>query len=289
MMQPRLLRPAVRPLVTFLFRRRPAILHHAGMLRLATSYVLLAIAAFCQTPTFELASVKPAAPVTGHFQYHMTLNIDGPRVEIINGSLIDLVHTAFRVNSYQVQGPEWMASQKFDVQARMPAGVSKEQVPEMLQALLAERFGLKVHHATSERMAFALVPGKGELKLKESPTGADGSGWSRAMGPEGQMHIETKAMTMPALVELIARFLDYPVVDATGLHGQYDVPLDFTADDLRNGEKWAGVRVEDDPGLPAGGTGLYSSVARLGLKLAPRKLPIEMIVVDRLEKNATAN
>jgi uncharacterized protein (TIGR03435 family) len=246
-------------------------------------------AAFAQTPAFEVASVKPAAPQTGHFQYHMTMKTDGGRVDIINGSLTDLVRTAYRVNAYQVDGPEWMVTQKFDVAAKLPEGASKELIPEMLQALLAERFHLAIHRTTRELPAFALVVAKGGPRLKESPPGADGNGWSRSFAPDGTMHMETKNMTMAALVQLVASFLDYPLVDMTGLTGVYDVPLDFSPEDLRNGSKAAGQASDPNPGLPGPGSAIMSSLRQVGLRLESRKLPIALIAVDRLEKTPTAN
>ena len=182
-----------------------------------------------------------------------------------------------------------MVTGKFDIQAVMPAGALPEQMPDMLQSLLAERFHLVIHRSTKEHAAYALVAGKSDLKLKESPAGADGSGWTRSLGPDGGMHMETKAMTMSAIADLIARFLDYPVVDMTGLAGRFDVPLDFSPEDLRTGSRLAGAQQDGDPGLPAAGSALFSSVQHVGLRLAPRRLPIDLIVVDRLDQVPTAN
>lgn len=131
------------------------------MCKAAMAVVWICGAGFSQT-AFEVASVKPAAPVTGHQQYHMTVNSSPAGIEYLNASLVDLIHTAYRVNANQVQGPEWMKSEKFDVVAKLPAGASREQAPEMLQALLAERFKLAAHRATQVLPAYALVMRKGE-------------------------------------------------------------------------------------------------------------------------------
>ncbi|HLK66631.1 MAG TPA: TIGR03435 family protein [Bryobacteraceae bacterium] len=259
------------------------------MKQIAVCFTIATGVALCQSPAFEVASVKPAAPVTGHFQYHMTMRIDGARVDIVNASLTDLIHSAYRVNSYQVEGPSWMTTQKFDLEAKLPEGGSKDQVPEMLQALLAERFQLAVHRTRRDLPAYALVPRKGGAKLKDSPQDAGAGTWSRTFGPEGTMHMETKNMTAAALAQLVASFLDYPVVDMTDLHGSYDIPLDFSPEDLRTGAKLAGVGVAEDPGLPSSGSAIGTSLQQVGLKLESRKLPIDLIVVDHLEKNPTAN
>jgi uncharacterized protein (TIGR03435 family) len=80
-----------------------------------------------------------------------------------------LLTTAFRVKPYQISGPSWMSEQRFDILAKIPEGGSTDQVPEMLQALLAERFGLKYHRESKEHEMYGLVVGKNGPKLKESP------------------------------------------------------------------------------------------------------------------------
>jgi len=255
---------------------------------IAVCLALAACAAFGQ-PTFDVASVKPAAPTTGHFQYHMTMRADAGRAEFLNASFVDLIHTAYRVSSYQVAGPEWLATEKFDVVAKLPEGASKDQVPEMLQTLLAARFKLSVHHSTKERPGYVLVVGKSGPKVKESPAGADGSGWSRTMGPEGAMHMETRKLTMTDLAQLIGSFMDYPVQDMTELKGYYDVPLDFSAEDLKTGAKSAGVALAPDTPAEPGGSSIAGSLQRVGLRLEPRKLVLDLIVVEHVERTPTQN
>jgi uncharacterized protein (TIGR03435 family) len=261
-------------------------------IRLALCIAAVASAAAAQ-PEFEVASVKPAAPVSGHFQYHMTMKVDAAMVDISNASLTDLIRTAYRVNSYQISGPDWMAAQKFDVVAKLPAAAAKDaaqdQIPEMLQALLATRFQLAVHHATQERLVRALVAGKNGARLAASPAGADAAAWSRSLGTDGTMHLDARNMSMPALVQLLASFLDGLVVDATGLKGTYDVPLDFAPDDLRNGAKASGVALPTDTPSEASGSSIAASLQRLGLKLESRKMPVDIVVIDRLEKSPTGN
>jgi uncharacterized protein (TIGR03435 family) len=277
------------------------------LLRMTVGVALAAGAALSQTPSgqvaFEVASVKPAAPTTGHFQYHMTMRTDAGRVDIANASLVDLIRTAYKVRRDQVSGPDWMSTQKFDVAAKLPDGAAPNQVPEMLQTLLATRFKLAMHRAGKELPAFALVAGKGGPKLKESLPDSDDSraGWTRSMKPDGTMRIDTRKMTMTALAELVAAFLDYPVRDMTEIQGNYDVALDFSPEDLRIGSKSAGVIAVGSPvgaavGRPgdaspdsSGSSAIYTSLQQLGLKLDRRKLPIELIVIDHLDKTPTEN
>lgn len=256
------------------------------MCKAAMAVVWICGAGFSQT-AFEVASVKPAAPVTGHQQYHMTVNTSPAGIEYLNASLVDLIHTAYRVNANQVQGPEWMKSEKFDVVAKLPAGASREQAPEMLQALLAERFKLAAHRATQVLPAYALVMRKGGAKPPLSTDGGRGN-WTRTLRPDGSMHVETRQMTMAALADLVSSFLGYPVIDKTALAGAYDVPLDFSPQDVSTGSRSAGVADQGGGGGDADSS-VAASLKRSGLALEAQKLPLEVIVVDRLERRPTGN
>lgn len=315
--------------------------------KFSVSLVLASSAVFAQVPTpaFEVASIKPAAPLDpakiAAGQLHVGMTIDGARVDIGFFSLADLIRTAYNVKPYQVTGPDWMSAQRFDMVAKMPEGASKDQVPQMLQALLAERFKLTVHRDSKEHSVYALMVGKNGPKLKESPPDADpapssapgggdtpapgsGNGPLRvnrsgngmvisggrggatrvSMGPNGTIHMEVSKMAMPAFADMLSPFVDRPVVDMTELKGNYQVALDLSLDDMRIAARSAGVAV---PGLAPGGepsrqsgldapaasdpsgSSIFAAVQQLGLKLDPRKAPMEMIVIDHLEKAPTEN
>jgi uncharacterized protein (TIGR03435 family) len=245
-------------------------------------------------------------------------------------SLEELIRVAFRVKPYQVSGPDWMASVRFDVLAKLPEGASAEQVPEMLQALLAERFKLTVHRESKEHAVYALVVGKNGPKLKEAAPDADtpaatddanpqvhvnGRGENMSvsisggqigtahmsMGPNGTMRLEAPKMNMAALADSLSRFFDRPVVDLTELKGSYQVALDLSMDDLRNAARNAGfmgpgmgggrdgARPEADAASDPTGTSIFAAVQQLGLKLEPRKTPVDLVVIDHLEKTPTEN
>jgi uncharacterized protein (TIGR03435 family) len=275
-------------------------------------------------PAFEVASIKPAAPITpadaASGKLHVGMKVDGARVDIGFLSLADLIRTAYNVKSYQISGPDWMAGQRFDLVAKLPEGASQDQVPVMLQALLADRFKLAIHRENKDHSMYALMVGKNGPKLKEAPPepaagpeepaetgqvriapGRDGvtvsggkAGPTRiSMGPGGTMHLEAPKMTLAALAELLSRFTDRPVVDMTEIKGNYQVALDLSMDDLRNAARSAGVAV---PGLPASdgvsdpsGGSMFNAVQQLGLRLEPRKESIELIVIDHLEKMPSEN
>jgi len=139
---------------------------------LAAALCLSGFAAAQTGPTFDVATVKPAAPLNpAQFaagKLHVGMKIDAARVDIGFMSLSDLICKAYDVKPYQVSGPDWMKSERFDILAKMPEGSTKEQVPEMLKALLVERFGLSVHKDSKQTSVYALVVGKGGSKLKDA-------------------------------------------------------------------------------------------------------------------------
>jgi uncharacterized protein (TIGR03435 family) len=299
-----------------------------------------AAAAFAQTPAaakleFEVASVRPAGSLeamAASGKLHIGMHIDGARVDIGGMSLADLIQIAYKVKRYQVTGPAWIAAQRFDIMAKLPEGASKDQVPEMLQTLLADRFKLTIHRESKDLAVYALIVGKNGPKLKESPPdeppapgddpaaspdampkvqvdGTKGAvikggptGTTKVqMGANGLMHFEMEKMQLSALAEFLSRFMERPVVDMTDLKGSYQVAMDLSMEDLRGAARSAGVVIPG--GGPAGepgkapaegasdpsGSSIFSNIQQLGLKLDARKAPLEMIVIDHLEKMPTEN
>jgi uncharacterized protein (TIGR03435 family) len=298
--------------------------------------LLLAGVAWAQTPApvFEVATIKPAdAPNVAQLsagKIHVGMKIDAGRVDAGFMSLGDLIRAAYKLKSYQLTGPDWMNSQRFDMLAKMPEGATKEQVPDMLKALLADRFKLTVHNESKEHSVYALIVGKGGLKLKESAPDAppaagesapgggasmsirqngDGRGATistqsdgtvkTTMGADGNMHLEMSKMDMPKLADTISRFVDRPVIDETGLKGNYQVVLDLSMADMMRVARAAGAAIPAGPVVaggaadtasdPGGGGSVFTAVQAMGLKLEPRKEAIDTFVVDRLEKAPTAN
>jgi len=145
--------------------------------------VLPAAVALAQTtPAFEVASIKPAAPLdmmklaAGIQNGEMPKigpRVDGARAEYTYMALRELIVLAYKVKAYQITGPDWIASQRFDIVAKLPDGASKDDAPKMLQALLEDRFKLAVHRESKEHPVLALVVGKGGPKMKESPAPED--------------------------------------------------------------------------------------------------------------------
>lgn len=123
-------------------------------------------------PAFEVASIKPAPPLSldaiRSGQLHVGINVKGSRADFGFMSLADLLAYAYRVKPHQVSGPDWMRETRWDILAKLPDGESTDRAPEMLQALLAERFKLSVHRENREHPVYEMVAAKGELKLKPS-------------------------------------------------------------------------------------------------------------------------
>ena len=127
-------------------------------------------------PVFDVATIKPAGPLQAQAaagKIRIGMNIDAARVDIGFMSLAEMIPVAFAVKPYQVSGPDWMKQNRFDILAKMPEGATKEQVPQMLQALLAERFKMVAHRESQEHPIYALVVGKNGPKLKDSAPDSD--------------------------------------------------------------------------------------------------------------------
>jgi uncharacterized protein (TIGR03435 family) len=285
----------------------------------------LVCSAWGQTPAFEVASVKMSEPITPELvnsgRLQMGVTIDSKYVRISKLSLLELVALAFQVKSYEYTTPPWMATQRYDIQAKLPEGASRGQAPAMLQALLAERLKLKYHREPQERRVYALVVAKGGPKMKEAapeeapaapsapggqikgglvvaPGGSMatvGVGGNSAItpGPNGGVHVESKRMTMGRLVSTIARYVDLPLIDATGLTPAYEVALDVSGEEVRNAARSAGMAMRTTPAgeeaaEPSGGS-LRASLEKLGLRMEGRKMPVNVIVVDSAEKVPTEN
>jgi uncharacterized protein (TIGR03435 family) len=267
-------------------------------------------------------------------KFRVGMSVDGSRVDLRFMSLADLVRTAYKIKPHQLVLPDWMKAgmmsmnDRWDIQAKMPDGTNKDQVPEMLQALLADRFKLKVHKESREQSVYALVVGKGGSKLQPSkpeepekegepktPSNQvsmrqEGNGMvvktgqgtmKMSMGANGMMRMESEKLSMEQFADMLTGFLDKPVVDQTELKGNYIVGLDLSMEDLRAVAAKAGVAMPGGapggaasatPGGasdPGAGPALLGSVQQLGLKLDSKKAPVDSIVVDAMEKKPTEN
>ena len=235
-------------------------------------------------PAFEVVSINPA-------QKPGPLRIDPGRMSWTGVALKSLITQAYEIAAYQVDGPSWLnEAHYYDVSAKIPEGVSKQQIPAMLQIMLADRFGLKVHWETQAQPVYALVVGKGGSKLTKADLG------KAATGPDGNPtdslevsasgHVAFRTTTTAWLARFLSRQLGRPVLDLTGIPGLFDFEFDTNPADLE------GLRRAGAAGSPADESlapSLFTGVQSLGLKLESRKAPIEHLIIDSALKVPTGN
>ena len=283
----------------------------SAILGVAASAVLLAQTAPVR-PEFEVASIKPSATVPLAEKVHVGVQIDGAQVHCTYLSLKDYIRIAYQVKEYQITGPEWLASQRFDIHAKLPEG-GRGQFRDMLQNLLADRFAVKMHRDSKEFPVFGVVVGKGGLKMKESPldpeteagvsVAAEGSarGTTVNFGRGAYFSLadnkfEARKLTMAQLADSLGRFIERPVVDMTELKGTYDLTLEFTPEEYRvlliRTALSAGVNLPPEVMRLLEGASdesLFKGLQALGLKLESRKAPLEVLVIDSASKTPTEN
>jgi uncharacterized protein (TIGR03435 family) len=190
-------------------------------------------------------------------------------------SLSDCIEAAYGVKPYQISGPEWLRRENFDITAKADGTHSKDEIMQMLQALLADRFKLALHHELKEQPVYALVPGKNGAKLRRS----EGEG-QFSMGPAaGGIGFQKTSMS-----EFAGRFLSVvpmigrPVLDKTGLPGLYDFTLQLNP--TANGDAGAIKRAAVEEGFS-----LFAyALDQLGLRLESERASIDFLVVDHVER-----
>ena len=308
--------------------------------------LLSASLAFGQGKTFEVATVRLAPPlnpaqIAAGGKVHIGMSIDKARVDI-GLPLAAVITQAFKAKAYQLQLPDWLTKeqQMYDILATLPEGATPDDVPEMLQNLLKERFGMQYHKETKTRDVYALIQGKGPQKfqaveMSAAPAPGDtakgGAGIQTLNGaanvqqsangvtitsrggpqtpgigavkqtitPDGHIQAEMES-TMSAFAGQLSQFVDKPVVDQTELNGVYQLKLELTMADVMAVARARGINIPAAPNAPGaaglagaasdpGGSSIFDSVQKLGLKLEARKVSVEMIVIDKIEKTPTEN
>lgn len=251
-------------------------------------------------PRFEVASIRASDPNPSNPVF-IGMSADRAMVKYTNITLRDCIRGAYRVREFQIVGPGWMTSARFEISAKLPPGASEDQIPEMLRALLAERFKLEVRREMKEQSVYALVVGNGGAKLKPAERKSDNNSL-KALGPDGKPRdlmtfatppggvvITAPSASLASLVGLMSRFTARPVVDMTGIEGLYDFKLIF-APEINDNSIAGGV-----PGPDGAATSVepvqsvFDAVKQYRLRLEARKAPVEMLTVTHLEKTPTEN
>jgi uncharacterized protein (TIGR03435 family) len=242
--------------------------------------------AFGQTVwQFEVASVKPAGTGGGN----PSSTLDPSIVSFRNTSFKSLLLRAYMLRNYQIEGPGWIDSERYDVAAKVPAGAPRNQVPAMLRELLAARFRLVTRRETRQEDVFILGVGKEGPKLTKSQTD---------FGPElslssnlvvDRLEPSAQGLAMPAttvamFANTLATLCGRPVLDETGIEGVFDINLHAPASAIRES---AGPPADGQASEPT--NTLAAAIKELGLTWSTRKAPIEHLVVESATKAPIGN
>lgn len=240
---------------------------------------LILSAASLYGQTFEVASVKPAKSAAANSKEgpQEKITVDPGSLTMRSVTLRSCIHWAFGVADYQISGPGWLATERYDIQGKTAAPATPEQLRGMLRALLASRFGVALHRETKELPVYELVVGRNGPKLKPSADDAD-SGMRPNMDGELVYTHYTLAEFAEKMTGIPFR-VDRTVVDKTALAGAYDFKLKI-ADNAA--EMKRGFEREDGP-TPS------DILQQIGLKLEARRDPIEILVIDKAERNPAEN
>jgi uncharacterized protein (TIGR03435 family) len=211
-------------------------------------------------PAFEVASIKPHLPDPGPLRSSSSIETGG--INFTNVTLQSCIRRAYGVPPNRISGgPDWLTEERYDIVAKAAAAAPKARLMPMLQTLLEDRFQLRLHRETKELPIYALVAAKNGPKIR--PGKEDGGA---EMG--GATHlIDSRGMTMTALAGVLPRLsqeVDRPVFDMTGLTGAFDITFDVDTDSSQS---------------------IFTALQeQLGLKLEPRKAPVEVLIIDDAAK-----
>lgn len=260
-------------------------------------------------PEFEVASIKPAAPDQRGIFIRPGAN---GGIIIGNMPIREMIVTAWRIQPFQLMGgPSWIESARYDVTAKPEGQVKRSDIPLMLQALLEDRLQLKAHKETKELPIYALVLARKDGRLgpqlvasKEgSCTPFDPSKPPQApdrakppkicggmrMGPD---RIEAANVDISQLQPMLSRTLGRTVIDKTGLTGKFDINAHWTPDPTQlqlmmppGGPPPGGRPDMPQPQFDPNGPSIFTALEeQLGLKLESQKGPVEILVIDHIER-----
>ncbi len=228
----------------------------------------LAVALHAQSPpAFDAASIKPTPPDRPNLPYRL-----GPGSLSMRGLLKHFIEQAYDVEDYQVidSSPSTLSGW-YDIQAKAAASdADVRQIRLMLQSLLADRFQLKLHRETRTMSGFILSVDKGGPRLPPAKTEAPANGVGRIQMGDG---IWAFGANMKLLARVLTIQLGQPVIDQTNITGNYDFKLQFD-----DGPEVAA------PGKSTSFGSAFAAIHEIGLKLQAQKVPIEVLVVDSVQK-----
>jgi len=251
-------------------------------MRTLIGLILLASFALSAQPAFDTASVKPSA-IGPKMEYAGRTDITPGGVSMIGATLRACVKWAYGVREDQISGPAWLGSERYDIIAKAAGPAPIPELRLMMQALLADRFGLALHRDTKDLPVFEIVVGPGGPKL----TASTESGPGKLKVVDGALVFQHYALPELADRLSVAPFgLGRPVVDRTGIAGVYDVTVRIgeSIDEMKRSAERAALANE-----PADPSPYFAAFREAGLKLEAKKEPVEVLVIDRAEKVPKAN
>jgi uncharacterized protein (TIGR03435 family) len=236
---------------------------------------------------FDVASIKPHVRVAGGPVVPQTLRVEPTRFSYANASLMACIQAAYgipgegRPDYRLVGGPDWLATERFDIEAKADHAVSKEQMMLMLQSLLAERFKLKAHHETRDLRVYALTLGKNGPRLAHAKEDEHETLLQRRKDdPAGSsQELVVQKNSIARFTEYLSRQFDQPVIDKTGLEGDFSFTLHWVPD----------VNPPISRLDVFGPAGISAIEDQLGLKMEATRIPIEVLVIDHVERTPTEN
>jgi uncharacterized protein (TIGR03435 family) len=225
-------------------------------------------------PAIEVSTIKRS-------DYPGTLiGLPGPTLTTRGTTLKDVILWSYNVHPSQVLGGSgWIGTDKYDIVAK-PAGgglLDGEQIKSMLRTLMADRFQLRLHHDTKELPIYALTIGKNGPKMRARKDGDGGAAFTLLIGGPRWPVRNAPMAQMVSVLQMVV--LDRPVLDKTGLTGNFDFDLVWTPDETQFGGK--GASMPADPNAPNIFTAFQE---QLGLKLDPQKVPVDVLVIDGVER-----
>jgi len=235
-------------------------------------------------PSFEVATIKPTPP-DAQCKY---LSLRGRQFSTCNTSLTDLLSYAYGVHAKQLIGlPPWAATDKYDLAGEpdAPGAPNEKQTKSMVQKLIAERFKLAFHYDKKDLSVFAITVAKtGSTpgsKLTPSQSGPNGNPGNFFRGLGNLVNVNSSMQDLARVLQAVV--LDRPVVDQTGITGRFDFTLKWTPDESQFTN--LGIKIPPPSDKPDAPPNLFTAIQeQLGLKLDPTKAPVDVLVIDHVEK-----
>jgi uncharacterized protein (TIGR03435 family) len=261
-------------------------------------------------PAFEVATVKPSGSSDNRIAI---MGEPGGRFRVTNATLKMVMAVAYRVRDFQILGgPAWAGTDRWNIEGKAEEGsIPQTTIPLdptvpnplmlMVQSLLEDRFQLNLHRESKELPVYELFIVKGGSKMQlsadQSPIGPSeratppavpkqGSPMPRGMMRMGPGRVEANGVPIANFIQILSQQLGRPVIDKTGLKGFYDIKLEWTPE-LGEAFVRPGGTEPTPPPPDTSGPSIFTAIQeQLGLRLESGKGPVEVLVIDSVQKPA---